>query len=748
MLFINPIFGQHQILKSEGEIPENIKSYFSILNSKIKSKGYSDKNSTENYLDYLFVSSGKVVFGTKYNQVLDKIGERIIDLNKLDLSSNIYIYKSNSFNAFITSKEDIFIPIGLLERTENEAQIAYIISRALAQIEKKHLLKRDIKDIDIYSFDSKTSENYFSAFEVKQQETADKIGLEYLIKSGYSKEAALDYFKIINSYHLVSNDRKIDLSIFEDESYKIHNTEVEIFDEENKYSQSDIDYLYPFLNKKVSETGVFKNAELSEIFTEPTKFINTIRQESFEKWLKEIKTREDKLHSQLSLNNDEIGKDFILFKNSEFTTLFKHFNTFKYRQIVDDRNFKRQVIQSLSEINSENKEMNIDHFLEGLYNLCIQKFERKVMQRELDISKTISKSKNERSIGKKAYISDFGNVLTNDFSIKELFTFTLKQLNKYPTERNKKFMETLWTLAFKEKIIEFDGLQHSESKSNKSVIDSLKLVLSNEKISNKKRVKIKRQIKKLNKSSGELSIEFINDFNNKSYYKWVESINKKALNNYDNITRQNSNDSKINFDNNKITLSSSDKVAIINPDIKVFKKNKLHIGKTLKYESIVQTELKRLLKNKDLDFEFFNKNDLLHNVDDYTTINELINFTDFYSQFSSGTLYKLLLIDKLKSQGFDKILLFHQTSNDRVKESLSFDKMLKGLYVLNVVGFPMAFFDFETSTNTDIDVIIIDLKNENYNSHERSINFKDRINKFSIGLHLNNLFNNLINSNE
>ncbi|MGL5888653.1 MAG: M48 family metallopeptidase, partial [Bacteroidia bacterium] len=202
-------FSVYQPLESHGEIPQDIllstrEKIDRAMKTSKRSATATESWEREQYLlksnyllDQLMVS-GKVLFGDTVTNYVNSVADRLLS-NDASLRQKLRFYclRTSAPNSFATEQGMIFISIGLIALLENEAQLAYIISREIGHYEKKHNSNFNLAYDKVFSRNERDRyENIedrllsYGAYRYEEHTEADEYGLELLVKSGYDCEAA------------------------------------------------------------------------------------------------------------------------------------------------------------------------------------------------------------------------------------------------------------------------------------------------------------------------------------------------------------------------------------------------------------------------------------------------------------------------------------------------------------------------------------------------------------------------------
>jgi len=168
---------------------------------------------------------GLIIDDPDLTAYLDSILERLQPENLAgDLNIQVFVVRDPVVNAFAFPDGGIYINIGLLERLENEAQLALVLAHELAHIILRHSLSRykdrkakiiaaHITDLMLLG----TSIAYIpymasiSSYSRAQEKEADKMALRMMSAADYPLSGATDLFKVINE---VKVEESVSTSIY------------------------------------------------------------------------------------------------------------------------------------------------------------------------------------------------------------------------------------------------------------------------------------------------------------------------------------------------------------------------------------------------------------------------------------------------------------------------------------------------------------------------------------------------------
>jgi len=206
---------------SKGTIPEIITNptYQTYEDSYESGKEVTDTRKEQNikkdfvlsssyYINDLLVS-GDVVFGHEVSAYLNQIKNKLIKDRTLSDEIQVYLIKSSAVNAFATHEGLIVVSTGLMERLDNEAQLAYIISHEISHVVKKHGINAHVEE----KIQEKTDKEYrkktnlekyllVSSRSREHEFEADEYGFNFFKNTEYDAGAPKEVFEILKRSYL------------------------------------------------------------------------------------------------------------------------------------------------------------------------------------------------------------------------------------------------------------------------------------------------------------------------------------------------------------------------------------------------------------------------------------------------------------------------------------------------------------------------------------------------------------------
>ncbi|MBS3915614.1 MAG: M48 family metallopeptidase [Bacteroidetes bacterium] len=212
-------------LQCSGSIPADLKKTMGEFVNGQNDNKYSKGNLLG---VYNILNSGNVLYGTPLNEMIERIGQRVLKTSGVDADVHFYILRSGIFNAFATDEGYIFATTALLAQLDSEDELAFILSHELSHFIFKHSLSRQIqkeltlKEINQLAKARRKSHNKeedmelsldaflrtFYKYSRNQESQADSMGLNLYLRAGYDPAAVygvfekLEYaFPVFNKYH-------------------------------------------------------------------------------------------------------------------------------------------------------------------------------------------------------------------------------------------------------------------------------------------------------------------------------------------------------------------------------------------------------------------------------------------------------------------------------------------------------------------------------------------------------------------
>lgn len=167
----------------------------------------------------VFKKSEKEITYTHVVNSVDSIVTHICEANKIDRSKlKIHILYKSDTNAFALPNGHLVIFSGLISNSDNQEELAGVISHGTSHIELNHVMKTLVKEIGLSVLISMTTGNSSaeviketakllssSAFDRSLKKEADIKAVDYLVNANINPEPFSDFlYKLSGSEHEVT----------------------------------------------------------------------------------------------------------------------------------------------------------------------------------------------------------------------------------------------------------------------------------------------------------------------------------------------------------------------------------------------------------------------------------------------------------------------------------------------------------------------------------------------------------------
>jgi predicted Zn-dependent protease len=167
----------------------------------------------------------------RVDNYITKIGRQIV----AKIPNPLFDYRfsvinSSAINAFATPGGYVYVNMGLITLAENESELAGVLAHEIAHVSARHIAdiveksnKINIASLAailagaflgksgditaaVASFSLATASTLNLKYSREHEEEADRLGLSYLIQTGYDGNAMLDFLKIMRRYEFYSSN--------------------------------------------------------------------------------------------------------------------------------------------------------------------------------------------------------------------------------------------------------------------------------------------------------------------------------------------------------------------------------------------------------------------------------------------------------------------------------------------------------------------------------------------------------------
>jgi len=149
-----------------------------------------------------------------------RIGERAAKVSdRQDYEYHFYLIEEDEMNAFTTPGGNIYVYTGLLEKLENDDQVASVLAHEIGHCAARHTVKKFqaalgydlISTIALNAIGEGTAQQIaqlssgavmnivFSAYGRQDEYQADQLGIKYMYRACFDPRAAVETFKILEA---------------------------------------------------------------------------------------------------------------------------------------------------------------------------------------------------------------------------------------------------------------------------------------------------------------------------------------------------------------------------------------------------------------------------------------------------------------------------------------------------------------------------------------------------------------------
>lgn len=239
---------------------------------KNEKKKLAEKRRTIVYQVENILSSGKVLYGNKVCQYINKVSDKVLNSSpELKKDMRFYLLNSQVSKSFTTNNGITFISTGLMSQIENEAQLAFVISREAAHYKLKHNFEFDL---DFGDFDKElefellsSNENFIDLlkYEYRAETAADEFGLQMIADAGYNPSEAINLLQILQYSYSPIREIPFPKNYFNDSFYQLPTNYFQ--DSITPFSTEDgSDSLIFFYDERIAKLESFLKPEIGQKF--------------------------------------------------------------------------------------------------------------------------------------------------------------------------------------------------------------------------------------------------------------------------------------------------------------------------------------------------------------------------------------------------------------------------------------------------------------------------------------------------
>ncbi|MCA6362738.1 MAG: hypothetical protein IM638_06845 [Bacteroidetes bacterium] len=219
-------YNDYSLVKSKGDIPADFIQPVDVrTKNSIQRLGLQSVNAqnyvwaSESVFSY-YVNSGMVTLGDSVSLLCTQIIDRLLVSNKaLRQNLNVYLLRSSKPEIYTFYNGNMLVSTGILARTANEAQLAYLIAREII-VYRNIFDGRQITSTKLnFQKDSLDLESAVFTRSEEEESAADRQALKMYLEAGYDASEAITALKLLYNPEASFDDVPFDLSFFEHGDY-------------------------------------------------------------------------------------------------------------------------------------------------------------------------------------------------------------------------------------------------------------------------------------------------------------------------------------------------------------------------------------------------------------------------------------------------------------------------------------------------------------------------------------------------
>jgi len=160
-------------------------------------------------------TENKVLADTVWQNYFNEVGESIVKVcDRKDIQYHFTVIESEQINAFATPGGYVYIYTGLLDRINNEAELAAVTAHEISHVVARHSVKRlqsavGIGLLEQIAFGGNTSASRdvvnlgvgvaLQGYSRANEFEADEYGIGYMAAAGYNPQGAIELFQMLAS---------------------------------------------------------------------------------------------------------------------------------------------------------------------------------------------------------------------------------------------------------------------------------------------------------------------------------------------------------------------------------------------------------------------------------------------------------------------------------------------------------------------------------------------------------------------
>ncbi len=203
-----------------GILPRTVQASFTIADENKLGKEFYDKLEKNSF----------ILQNEQANNYLTLLGKKILaHSDKAPFSFKFSIIRSSAVNAFATPGGYVYVNQGLINLVENEGELASVLAHEIAHVNGRHIAqivdksqKLNISTLAailagaflggggeltaaLTGFTVAAATSLSLKYSRDHEESADRMGLTYLVSAGYDGKNMLNFLKIMRRYEYYSN---------------------------------------------------------------------------------------------------------------------------------------------------------------------------------------------------------------------------------------------------------------------------------------------------------------------------------------------------------------------------------------------------------------------------------------------------------------------------------------------------------------------------------------------------------------
>lgn len=181
---------------------------------------------------YEKLAKGNVLLQSEWMvEYINRIGNRILaNSDKLPFEYHFSVIQSNAINAFATPGGYVYVNRGLITLAENESELAGVMAHEIAHVNARHIADTIEKSsrvnmatlagmlagilvggggnltAGLLGMSTAAGATMSLKYSREHEEEADRMGMLYLVRSGYDPKSMLDFLKIMRRYEFYSSN--------------------------------------------------------------------------------------------------------------------------------------------------------------------------------------------------------------------------------------------------------------------------------------------------------------------------------------------------------------------------------------------------------------------------------------------------------------------------------------------------------------------------------------------------------------